>query len=143
MPTYIERHILERSPVDDRNAPSYWFPRQCPRGTWWDTERTWRVHAIQWDWYDRFLAAEIYAYKFDAAPFRPNEGGGGWVTTDTVKPLDVQPIGPVLDKHRDAGIELRVVPDLWSLWLQVIEMPGIDFSGIRLRNLPQHPESRA
>src|SRR4051812_42527024 len=34
---------------DEGLAPSYWFPRQCPRGTWWDLDRTWRVHAIQWD----------------------------------------------------------------------------------------------
>ena len=120
---------------DDGLAPSYWFPRQCPRATWWDTERTWRVHAIQWDWWDRFVAAEIYAYKLDAAPFRPNPGGGGWISEQTVTALDVQPIGSVVERHRDAGIELRVVPDLRSLWQEVIELPNVGFSGIRLRNL--------
>ena len=35
------------------------------------------------------------------------------------------------------GIELRIVPDLWSVWQQVIEST-LEFSGIRLRNLRGH-----
>lgn len=121
-------------------SPRYWFPRDCPRGTWWRPHGTGRVHAIEWDWLDRFLACELYAYRLDAAPFRKNPGGGGWITTETVEPLSVHALGPLLDKHRDAGIELRLVNDLWALWLEVIALPGIECSGIRLRNLPQHPD---
>lgn len=121
---------------DDQLAPSYWFPRQCPRGTWWPKRGEGRrVHAIQWDWRDRFVGGEVSAYRLDAAPFKPNPGGGGWITHATVTPLDVAPVGPLLDKHRDAGIELRVVPDLKTLWNDVITRPDINFSGIRLRNL--------
>ncbi len=121
-------------------SPRYWFPRNCPRGTWWRSEGSGRVHAIQWDWFDRFVACELYAYRFDAAPFRKNPGGGGWITTETVVPLGLEAVDPLLAKHRDAGIELRLVGDLWALWLEVIEMPGVEFSGIRLKNLPQHPD---
>jgi hypothetical protein len=133
--------------VDEHRAPTYWFPRQCPRGTWWNADGGGhRVHAIEWDWVDRFLTAEIYAYRFAAAPFRTTldefggAGRGFWVTTETVTPVDVEPVGPLLGRHRAAGIELRCVTDLWSLWLEVIELPDIDFSGIRLANLPQHPD---
>ena len=128
---------------DERNAPRYWFPRECPRGTWWpkgDPDWSHRVHAIQWDWHERFCATTVYAYKFDAAPFE--QVPGGWIAKQTIHPLEVNAIGPLLDLHREARIELRLVDDLWALWLEVIEMPGIDFSGIRLRNLPQHPETR-
>lgn len=136
-------HVWADDPV---NQPRYWFPRDCPRATWWPRdEAAWnqRHHAIQWDWFDAFCATTVYAYTFDAGPFRPNPGGGGWITQATVKPLDVQPIGPLLELHRNARIELRLVDDLWALWLDVIERAGIEFSGIRLKNLPQHPDSRA
>jgi hypothetical protein len=131
---------------DAWHQPRYWFPRDCPRGTWWpkgDTDWSHHVHAIQWEWWDAFVNCELYAYTLDAAPFRENPGGGGWITEETVTPLDVQPVGPLLDRHRAARIELRIVDDLWALWLEVIERPGIGFSGIRLKNLPQHPEARA
>jgi hypothetical protein len=128
---------------DTRLGPCYWFPRQCPRGTWWPIDGSGpRVHAIQWEWVDDFLNAEIYAYRFDPQPFE-DFGDGPWVTTETVRPLDVAPLGSLLQRHRDAGVELRVVNDLWALWLDVIARPGLDFSGIRLKNLPQHPETRA
>ena len=53
--------------IDDEHVPAYWFPRDCPRGTFWaiattsdgDVERfltgdrARRVHAIQSDWLDR------------------------------------------------------------------------------------------
>ena len=76
-----------------------------------------------------------------AAPFRSVPGG--WLTEETVTPVDVEAVGPLLERHRTAGNELRVVPDLWALWLDVIEKAGIVFSGIRLKNLPQHPETRS
>jgi hypothetical protein len=37
-------------------SPRYWFPRECPRGTWWPSDGSGRVHAIQSDWLDRFVA---------------------------------------------------------------------------------------
>ena len=126
---------------DERRCFRYWFPRQCPRGTWWPKSGDGHATvAIQLDWWERFLACELYAYKLDAAPFRENPGGGGWITEETVAPLVVEPVGPLLERHRAAGNEFRLVPDLWALWLEVIELPGINFSGIRLRNLPQHPD---
>jgi hypothetical protein len=144
--TRFEPHVAKTQQIegawvwadDELHSPRYWFPRQCPRATWWpkgDTEWSHRVHAIQWDWWDRFLAAEVYAYRFDGAPFHENPGGGGWRTTEMITPIEVVPIGPLLDRHRDARVELRVVSDLKKLWNEVIELPGINFSGIRLRNL--------
>src|SRR5437764_15076904 len=99
----------------EETRPRYWFPRDCPRATWWRPDGTTRVHAIQWDWFDRFVACELYAYRFDAAPFRKNPEGGGWITTQTIEPLGVEAVGPLLNRHRDAGIELRLVNDLWAL----------------------------
>jgi hypothetical protein len=121
-------------------SPRYWFPRDCPRATWWRPDGTGRVHAIQWEWLDQFVACELYAYRFGAGPFRKNPGGGGWITDETVRPISVEPVGSLLERHRQARVELRLVDDLWALWLMVIELPDVQFSGIRLKNLPQHPE---
>jgi hypothetical protein len=78
---------------------------------------------------------QLFAYRFDAGPFhRVEEPQEFWVATETVIPLGVDPVGDLVGKHEDAGIELRLVDDLLALWDDVIKMPGIDFSGIRLRN---------
>lgn len=121
---------------DEWHQFRYWFPRECPRGTWWPKDRSARpTVAIQWDWWDRFNEAAVYAYRFDAAPFCENPGGGGWIADETIIPIDVAPIGDLLQKHKEAGNEFRIVADLSKLWNQVIELPDVDFSGIRLRNL--------
>ena len=80
----------------EETSPRYWFPRDCPRATWWRGDGSDRVHAIQWDWLDRFIECELYAYRFDAAPFSKNPEGGGWRTTETVEPLGVEAVGPLL-----------------------------------------------
>ena len=120
---------------DEAHSPRYWFPRHCPRGTWWPADGVGpRVHAIQWDWFDRFCACELYAYRFDATPF--HQVPGGWISPEVVTALGVEPVGPLLDRHRDTrGFELRLVADLQALWNDVITRPGIHYSGIRLRNL--------
>jgi len=121
---------------DEEHCYRYWFPRDCPRGTWWEkSDREKRVAAIQWDWLNRFRACELYVYTFDGGTFRENPLGGGWISEETITPIDVQPVGPLLDKHRDAGVEFRIVSDLKRVWADVIERTDIDFSGIRLRNL--------
>jgi hypothetical protein len=123
---------------EELKSPRYWFPRDCPRATWWrkgDPTRD-RVHVIEWGWWDRFIGCELFAYRMPAETFEQNPEGGGWRSPTTVTPLGVEPVGPLLDKHRDAGIELRVVPDgqLLVLWQDVITRDDIGFSGIRLRN---------
>src|SRR5258708_972597 len=88
---------------DERLCFRYWFPRDCRRATWWRKDGTSHpTVAIQWDWYDRFVACRLYAYRFDGEQFRANPGGGGWITEATIAPIDVTPVGPLLDRHRDA-----------------------------------------
>jgi hypothetical protein len=56
------------------------------------------------------------------------------VSQDLVQPLEVIDLGDLLARHADAGIEIRIVPQLLLLWQHVIEST-LQFSGIRLRNL--------
>ena len=68
--------------VDEAHAPSFWFPRQCPRAMAWTTTvttevdrqrilgpHTARVHMVEFAWLQRIQTAQVFAYRFDAAEF--------------------------------------------------------------------------
>ncbi len=139
--------------VDFDRAPDYWFPRQCPRALAWARPDTTpedrqallgtarRVHAIEYAWLPRLLSTVLYAYRFDAADFVPF---GAPVPNAHVATVPVRPLGPpeavgsLLAAHEAAGIELRVLPNLWPYWNRVIAST-LGFSGIRLRNARPAP----
>lgn len=135
--------------IDDEHVPAYWFPRDCPRGTFWAVattsdadvdaflsgDRTQRVHAIEHEWLADLQRAEMFAYRLPAATFEPYpRAAGHWVSREPVDPVEAVPLGGLVERHRSAGIELRLVPDLAALWQRVIAST-LEFSGIRLRNL--------
>jgi hypothetical protein len=134
--------------VDFEQAPSYWFPRDCPRVLTWASARTTsldrervlgvslRVHAIEYAWLDKLLSTVLYAYRFDKSQFVPfgSPEPHAYVSTDTVRPLHPpEQVGPLLDAHAAAGIELRLLGNLWPYWTEVM-WSTLGFSGIRLRN---------
>jgi hypothetical protein len=56
------------------------------------------------------------------------------VATVPVEPLGPpEPVGDLFELHERAGIQLRVLPNLWSFWNEVTAS-SLEFSGIRLRN---------
>jgi hypothetical protein len=135
--------------IDSEHAPAYWFPRECPRGTFWavDTttdadverfllgDRSLRVHAVQGDWLAAVRAARVLAYRLPMESFEPyGRAAGYWVSREPVVPLRVVEFGDSLARHADAGIELRVVPSLQRVWRLVADS-SLEYSGIRLRNL--------
>jgi hypothetical protein len=137
--------------VDTRHLPMFWFPRDCPRGTFWATPETTagdaerllagatRVHAVEGAWLDRIRAAQVVAYRLPEETFAPDPGVGGyWLSRDPVAPLELVELGDLLSLHADAGIELRILENLWPLWDRVIAST-LEFSGIRLRNTLPRP----
>jgi hypothetical protein len=131
--------------VDTRHLPFYWFPRQCPRGTFWATPQTAsidadlltgasRVHAVEGGWLDRIRSAHVVAYRLPEDTFAPDpEVGGYWLSREPVAPLEIVELGDLLVLHSEAGIELRVCASLWPLWNRVAGST-LEFSGIRLYN---------
>jgi hypothetical protein len=132
--------------IDTRHLPLYWFPRDCPRGTFWAAPETTpedadrllagasRVHAIEDAWLERFRRARVVAYRLPETTFAPDpEVGGYWLSREAVEPLEVVELGDLLVRHAEARIELRVVPSLWQLWDRVVSS-SLEFSGMRLRN---------
>lgn len=132
--------------VDARHLPFYWFPRQCPRGTFWgstatapeDAERllggALRVHAIEEAWSGRMRTAVVFAYRLPEQPFEPHpEVGGYWIARVPIQPLAVEPLEDLVGLHEGAGIELRVLQNLWPLWNEVTGS-ALEYSGMRLRN---------
>jgi hypothetical protein len=131
--------------IDEEHIPAYWFPRDCPRATFWvgpttsDADIAWlngtrRVHVIEWDWWERFRAAHLWMYLMPATSFAVhNAEAGYYVSREPVAPLARVELDDMLRLHAEAGIELRVRNELWPLWDRVV-VSTLEFSGIRLRN---------
>ena len=133
--------------IDTRHLPLFWFPRDCPRGTFWagpettsvDAERfllgaSQRVHATESGWLKAIRTARAVAYRLPDETFDPHPMVDGyWVSRDAVEPLELVELGDLIARHAEAGIELRLVPSLAPLWQRVIAST-LEFSGIRLRN---------
>jgi hypothetical protein len=132
--------------IDTRHLPLYWFPRDCPRGTFWADAETsredadrflgdWsRVHVIEESWLDRLRTTTVFAYRLPEERFEPHpEVGGYWISRAEVEPIETERLDDLVGRHRRAEIELRVLPNLWPLWNDVVAST-LGFSGMRLRN---------
>ena len=143
--------------VDTRHLPLFWYPRDCPRCTFWAGPRTTEadaerflggrrdraVHVIEDRWLERLRDARLFFYRMPEASFvQSSEVAGYWVSRATVDPLELVEIDDLVGLHSAAGIVLRATPNLWPLWDEVVGST-LEFSGIRLRNAlgrPQHRE---
>ncbi len=140
--------------IDGDHAPLYWFPRECPRVTVWardagersqlesrfDTTSA-RVHWVEHGRLTTIAEAELFVYELDAAPFAPwAEAEGQWIADDEIVPRSVVPLGNCIDRHRAAGVDLRVVDDLWP-HVDAVVACGLPFSIVRLRNARPRPVS--
>ncbi|MBF8189533.1 hypothetical protein ITP53_28120 [Nonomuraea sp. K274] len=135
--------------VGHDRCPDYWFPRACPRAMAWTGPRTTeedktriigsgggeRVHAIEYAWLKAIMDVRLYAYRLPAAGFAPiGDPPHAMVAQVPVTPLGPpEPVGDLFELHEEAGIQMRVLADLWPFWNEVTAST-LEFSGIRLRN---------
>ena len=132
--------------IDTRHLPLYWFPRDCPRATFWaesrttdddadrflDGDRLRRVQVIEGGWLGRMRTTRVVAYRLPEETFEQDDDRF-WVSREPVDPIELVELGDLLALHADAGIELRIAPALYPLWDEVVAS-SLGFSGIRLRN---------
>jgi hypothetical protein len=103
-----------------------------------------RVHAIEYGWLEAIRTVKLYGYRLPADPFQPfgSPEPHAHVATEAVEPLGPpEPVGDLLRLHHEAGIQLRVLDNLWPFWDSVITST-VGFSGIRLRNARPRPPGR-
>lgn len=139
--------------IDADHAPNYLFPRDCPRicialGStttvadeahfFADTSAS-RIISVESCWLSTIRATRLYAYHLPAATFHAYDKAAGYfVSLIAVTPLDIQPLGDLIDALLDHGVELRLTPSLWPLQ-RAVAASSLQFSMIRLRNA--QPES--
>ena len=132
--------------IGTRLLPLYWFPRDCPRATFWaESEttddavdrflgggRTRRVHVVEPEWLEPMQTTRVLAYRLPEAPFVENDDRF-WISAEPVEPLGLVELGNLVEQHDQAGIELCTEDDLLGFWDEVVGS-SLGFSGIRLRN---------
>ena len=156
-------HTLTDEPlvwaIDTRHLPLYWFPRACPRCTFWAGERTTdadverflggerlaRVHVIEEGWLKRVGTTRLYVYLMPEATFTESpDTAGYWMSREPVAAVGRLTVADLPGRHAAAGIPLRTLPNLWPLWDAVVGST-LEFSGMRLRNaiVPSATQPRA
>ena len=132
--------------IDTRHLPLYWFPRDCPRATFWAVsttsdadvdrflggDRMRRVHVVEPGWLRFMHGARVVAYRMPAATFAQDDDRF-WISAEPVEPLAREELGDLVVRHGRARIELRTERNLLALWDDVVAST-LQFSGIRLRN---------
>ena len=132
--------------IATRLLPLYWFPRECPRATFWAESRTThsdvarflggdralQVHLVEPVWLERMRTQRVVAYRMPEETFVENDDRF-WISADPVEPLELVELGDLVERHEAAGIELRTDDDLLGFWDEVVAS-SLGYSGIRLRN---------
>jgi hypothetical protein len=132
--------------IDTRHWPLYWFPRECPRATFWADaatsdedvdrflggDRRLRAHVIEPEWLPRLHTTRVVSYRMPEATFAQDEDRF-WISSEAVEPVELVELGDLVARHEAARIELGTESRLLAFWETVVRST-LAFSGIRLRN---------
>lgn len=138
--------------IDADRLPNYLLPRECPRVTFYagrettaaDVERflgsSPAVIAVEIAWLERLWSCRLFCYHLPPETFECiDECAGYFVSRRPVVPTQVQVVDDLLAALLGCGVELRFVPNLWSLRDAVVPST-LRFSMIRMSNaLPRQP----
>lgn len=134
--------------IDEEHAPMYYLPRECPRIAYYPRQdssrediagyskqtRTKMVIAVESSWYPVLRATVLYRYTFEPEPFTCwDKGAGYYIAHSTVAPVDVQPMGDLVERLMESEVELRLAPSLTPLRDYLVST-SLHFSMIRMRN---------
>ena len=132
--------------ISEDRLCNYLLPRDCPRVTYYagpnttrdDVQRFLRssavVVAVQSGWLEQIRSCQLFCYSLPADTFESlDECAGYWVSRKAVVPTQVQIIDDVLGELLKRDVELRLMPNLWTLRDEVVAST-LQFSMIRMRN---------
>lgn len=132
--------------IDADRLHNYLLPRDCPRVTYYagpqttaaDVERflgsSPTVVAIESAWFERVLVWRLYCYRLPPQTFQClDQCAGYYVSRQAVVPTQIEVIDDILSALRSRGVELRLMPELWSLH-DAVANSTLQFSMIRMRN---------
>jgi hypothetical protein len=132
--------------IDERRLCNYLVPRECPRVTYYagaDTTATDvdrflgsspAVVAIESGWLERVRSTWLYSYHMPPETFECLDACAGYfVSRVPVVPSRIEVFQDPLGELLVRGVELRVIPNLWSLRDAVVAS-SLQFSLIRMRN---------
>ncbi len=128
---------------------NYLLPRDCPRVSFYaapgttvsDRERFFGlssarfVVAIEAAWLQRVAATRLYRYEFPVGGFELLDAVAGYyVSYESVTPMEERRIDDCVSELLVSGdVELRIVPELWSLG-NAVAGSSLGYSLIRMRN---------
>ena len=132
--------------IDADRLRNYLVPRECPRVTFYAGPQTTRadkerflgsgvaVMAVEEDWLTRVQKSRLYCYHVSPQTCECiDESAGYFVSRESVLPTRVEVLEDPVSELRRRGVELRFLPDLWSLRDAVVAS-SLQFSIIRMRN---------
>jgi hypothetical protein len=134
--------------VDESHLPNFLLPRECPRVTFGIGKRTLeedrarffahstarRVVAVESRWAAAIARCTLFLYEMPPESFHlALEDAGYYIARKTVAPIDVIEIRDLLVEMLRHQVELRFLPDLWTLSDAVIAST-LEFSNIRMKN---------
>lgn len=135
--------------IDDVHEFTFYFPRNCPRIVYTRTDElndedrnkffgltsSDIVITVETEWYERIKNTTLYKYTMPAHTFQLfDEFAGYYISTQTVKPIEIETINHLLDRLVDLNIEVRFTPSLYPLREAILNSSVKDFGIHRFAN---------
>jgi hypothetical protein len=134
--------------ISGRLLHNYLLPRDCPRVTYYagpatspedrqrflGHSRATHVVAIEAGWFRRVKETALYCYEFAADNFRClDEVAGYYISYQQEMAVSRRRIDDILGELLKGDVELRILPELWTL-ANAVKESSLSFSLIRMRN---------
>jgi hypothetical protein len=134
--------------ITERLLHNYLLPRDCPRITFYATEKTTAddkeqffgnsaaeyVVMVESAWYRQIKQTTLYCYEFPPESFTLlDECAGYYISYEPVEPVEVTVISDLTGELLKRNIELRFTPSLIP-FVDPVVRSTLNFSLIRMRN---------
>ena len=134
--------------IDEMHLPNYLLPRDCPRVVFrasdsttahdknkffFDSSTTHTV-AVESAWFERIGKCTLYLYEFPAGSFELVDANAGYyISRCAVTAVTSSEINDPVRELLKQNIEVRFLPELWTLRNQVMEST-LEYSIIRFKH---------